>query len=209
MFVSQSRHRPAQFIAQFPLVVTTDIAQFAVFQIVPDPFHRVAIRGIGRQAFQPDALAGRARQELLDGPPPVDRRPVPDHQQLPWYVRQQMPQEGHTVGATERPVLHLLQQAPVRGQGAADRQMVARQGHGQDRGLPAGGVGAHRPGRQVKAGLVYPDEGAPFAGRFFLSAGRRSSVHVRMAAASRWAARVMGFCTDQPSWRSRRLTCAG
>jgi hypothetical protein len=135
--------------------------------------------------------------------------PLRDHQQLPRDVAQQVAQKPHHSRCVERARLHLLQQPAVVRQAPDDRQMVARERDAQDRRLAPWRVGAHRGGQQVEGRLVYPDDGSAFCDGFFLSAGRRCAAQSVMAASSRWAARVIGFCTDQPIRRSRRLTWAG
>ena len=109
---------------------------------------------------------------------------------LPGQVGQQVPQEAHHVRAAQGAVgRHLEQQLAVRGDAADDREVIAGEAHAQDRRLAAGGVGPHAAGQQIEAGFVYPDDGAPFGGRPFLSAGQRSAYQRAMAASSRWVAR--------------------
>ena len=62
---------------------------------------RVQVRGISRQGLQPDPTP-RARHELLDLHPPMDRRAVPDHQQpIPGHA-EQVQEELDAVQAVER-----------------------------------------------------------------------------------------------------------
>ena len=56
------------------------VAQFDLLQVLPQPFHRVQVRGIWRQRLQVDLAAG-LRHERLNLGTPVDRRSVPDGQQ--------------------------------------------------------------------------------------------------------------------------------
>jgi hypothetical protein len=73
--------------------------------------------------------------------------------------------------------------------------MVVGERYAQDRRLPARRPGPHYQGQQIEAGLVYPDDGAPFGGRFFSRAGHRSCHQAAMAASSRCVARSTGRCT--------------
>ena len=107
MFVSQTGPRQTQFSPQFDLVVTTDVAQFPVFQIVPDPFDWIQIGGVSRQAFQPNPLPCRP-QELFDRLAPVDRRAIPDDPQLTRHVTQQVAQKLHHARPVEGPNPTLL-----------------------------------------------------------------------------------------------------
>ena len=134
---------------------------------------------------------------------------VPDHQQLIREVAQQVAQEVDHLRAVQRLLPYHLEEATVRRDAADGRQMIARQGHAEDRGLPARGVGARPSGQEVEAGFIDPDDRPPVGYRPLCSAGQRSVDQVWTAASSRWLARTTGCCGLQSSARRRRLTWAG
>src|SRR3972149_5387464 len=106
-------------------------------------------------------------------------------------------------------LLHQSQQGARARDAADDRQVIPRQPHAQDGGLPTGRISANHGGQEIEARLVYPDDGSAFfLGPLFI-AGHRSVYHAAMAASSRWVARRIGFWTLQAIARRRRLTCAG
>jgi len=88
----------------------------------------------------------------------MDRRAIPDDQELTGDVTQQVLQEAHDVRAVERTLLDQQEQAVIQGDAADDRQVVTRQRHPQDGRLRAGGIAADDRRQQVEAGLVDPDD---------------------------------------------------
>jgi hypothetical protein len=179
-----------------------------MFQIAPHIFDGVEIRRIARQAFQLEPLRTTTRQELLDDPAEMDRRAVPDHQDLAWDVLQQMLQKAHHCLTAIRPPLHAHQKPTLRRQRADGGHMITRHGNAQDRRLTSWCVGADPRREQVEAGFIYPDDRLLPRGSVFLSSGQRSSHQAWITVSSRWAARTMGFWTLKPKARSKRLTCA-
>ena len=69
-----------QLQVQLLQIQARQVPHLDLLQVPPQPFHRVQVRGVRRQRLHVDRVAG-LRHELLDLGPPVDRRPVPDHQQ--------------------------------------------------------------------------------------------------------------------------------
>jgi hypothetical protein len=63
--------------------------------------------------------------------------------------------------------------------------MITRQLHAQHRRLSDGGVRTHRHGQQIKARLIYPNNGPLFLGGLFLSAGQIALCQVAIACSSR------------------------
>jgi hypothetical protein len=204
--VPQSCNSQAQFMAEFILVMATDVSQLNILQVIPDPFVRVQIGRIARQLRHADLPGSARRQEGLDGLVPVDGRTIPDDQYLAANMAQQMLQEAHDLWSFERVRLHLDQQLPMPGDPADDREMIPRQGHMDDGRLATRRVGPHHPGQQVEASFIYPDDRSTFVLRLFLSPGQRSAYHAAMAVSSRWVARTSGRCGLQPSCRRSRPT---
>src|SRR5215472_15682927 len=120
-----------------------------------------------------------------------------------------MAEEVDTGRPPERPLPDLQEQPAGAGDAADHGEVVPRERGVENRRLATRRVRADDRRQLVEAGLVYPDDGAPFLLGFAKSAGRRSSCHSLMAASSRWVARRIGFCTLQPICRSTRLTWAG
>src|SRR5215212_2946141 len=199
----------AQFEPQLVQIGAAEVAQFDVLEIVPDALVRIQVRGVAGQLLQLEARRGSLRQEVLDGPGAMDRRPIPDHEQLARNLAEEMLQKLDDLGAPKRALADLEQEPPLVGQAADDREMIAGTGHPEDRRLPPRGVGAHQARQQIEAGLVYPDNRTPLALGFAKRAGQRSVHHWVMAVSLRWVARRIGFCTLQPISRRSRLICAG
>src|SRR3954453_11400731 len=72
----------AQFKPQLVQIGAAEVAQFDVLEIVPDALVRIQVRGVARQLLQLEARRGLLCQEVLDRPGAMDRRPIPDHEQL-------------------------------------------------------------------------------------------------------------------------------
>ncbi len=99
--VSKAIDREMKLLVQFLKVAAHHVPQLDVLEVVPTAFiPRVPIGGIARQRLQPD-LAARARHEVLDLHPPVDRRPIPDDQQSLACHAHQMDQELDAVQPVE------------------------------------------------------------------------------------------------------------
>ncbi len=131
----------------------------------------------------------------------MDRRTIPEHQELAGDVAQQMLEEAHDIQARVGMVLHQHQQSARWGDAADDRQMIVGQGQAEDGSLPPGSVGADSAGEQVEARFVDPDDGPSFLVSPFFRAGQRSVRQASIAASFRWLARSIGFWTLQPSAR--------
>jgi hypothetical protein len=162
----QAPHGQLQLDLQFVQIGAAEVAEFDVLEIVPDALVRVEVRRVAGQLLQVEAGGGPLSEEVLDRPGAVDGRPIPEHQELPGEVPQQVLQEADHRGAPERLPALLDQQPPGVGQATDHGEMIPGAGHAQD-GRPAPrGVGAYQPGQQIEPGLVYPDEGTPLASGF-------------------------------------------
>src|SRR5258706_1532969 len=207
--VAQPLLGPAQSQGQFGPVMAAEIGEFNALAVVPDALVRVQIGRIAGQALEVQPLGGPASQEVLDGVPQVNRRPVPDHEQLTADRAQQHAQEADNIGRAVGVILRLHKQAPV-GRDAADGgEMVMGERHAQDGGLSPWRPGAYGQGQQVEARLVSPDDGPALVGGFFSRAGQRSCHQAWIGCSSRCAARATGRWTLCRSVWSRRLTWAG
>jgi hypothetical protein len=95
-------------------------------------------------------------EEVLDGLRLVDRRPIPDHQQLAGDVAG----NPHHVRGTERAPLHLPAQLPIGCQPPIDREVIPCQDGLQDRRPSPRRPSADHCRERIEAGLVYPDDDA-------------------------------------------------
>jgi hypothetical protein len=208
-FVPQAADRQPELRAQVPQAVAAAVAQLDVLELLPDAFLRIEVGRIARQAIQPQPRRGPRGQEILDNLAAVNRRAVPDDQELARDLPQQVAQKADDAGTPEGDGLDHMEQPPFGSNATDDREMIAGQGNPQHRGVPTWSVGPHDTRQQIEPGFVYPDDRTAFGRGFFLSAGQRSVCQAVMAASSRWLARWVGFWTLQPSRRRRRLICAG
>jgi hypothetical protein len=183
----------AQFEPQLVQIGAAEVAQFNVLEIVPDALVGIQVRGVARQLLQLEARRGPLRQEVLDGSGAMDRRPIPDHEQLARNLAQQVPQELDDLGPPKRPLADLEEESALMSQAADNGQMIAGTGHPENRRLAPRRVGAHQARQHIEAGLVYPDNRTPLALGFAKRAGQRSVHHWAMAASLRWVARRSGF----------------
>jgi hypothetical protein len=206
--VAEALDRQAQFEAQFREIVTADITQFAVLEIVPDSFVRIQFGRVAGELLEVQPRGSPLRQEVAYDLRAVDRGSIPNDQQLAGLVAQQVLQEADDIRTAERTLLHLQEQPSGVGEPADRGQMVMGERRVQQGRLAPRSVGADDAGQRVEGRLVYPDERALLALSFAFSAGQRSAVQARMASSSRWVARKPGFWTLQPHARRRRLTCA-
>src|SRR3989304_3802352 len=94
-----------EFTSELGHVVTTDIGQLNMFQMVPDTIVGIQLRRVTRQTFKSDACHTTVCQEVLHRLAPMDRRSIPDHQELAWDVPKQVLEEAHHVFAMIGPFL--------------------------------------------------------------------------------------------------------
>ena len=170
-------------------VLTADVAQLDVLEVVPDALVRVKVRGVAGELLELDAPGAALGQEVFDWLAAMDRGAVPDDQELAGDVAEQVLEEADDVRTLVRVLLDQHQQPTRRGDAADNGQMVTAQGEAEDRRLAARGVGPDGAGQQVEAGLVDPDDGPSFLVRPFLSSGQRSVRQASIAASLRWLAR--------------------
>jgi hypothetical protein len=198
--------RAPQAVTQVRQSGGADVAQFDPLQRVPDALIRVQIWRVAGEALQVQAFGRPRAEEVLDGPPMMNGRAVPDDEQLPADLAQQHPQEPHDRCPIVAILTHLQEEASIEGDGADGGEMVTREGHAQDGSLPPRRPGADRKWEQIEARFIYPDDGRSLFVRPFLSAGQRSSPPAAILASSRCVARLIGCWRLQPHARRIRLT---
>lgn len=191
----------AEVASEMGEVLAAAIAQLHALEVVPAALIRVEVRGLAGELLQADAVGTALGQEVLDRLAAMDRRAIPDDQELAGDVAQQMRQETHDVRAFVGALLDQHEESSRWRDAADDRQVISGQGQPEDGGLPTGSVGPDRTGEQVEARFVDPDDGPPLLVRPFFRAGHRSVRQASIAASVRWLARSIGFCTLQPAAR--------
>jgi len=110
----------AQVLLKVIEVRAADIPQLHAFEVRPDALVGIEIGSVARQLLQQQSLGCTLGQEFLDGLAAVDRRTVPDHQQLVRDMSHQVLEEADHLGATERVVLDAQQQATAQGDATYD-----------------------------------------------------------------------------------------
>ncbi len=145
--MSQTFFGAPQFVGHLGDILTTQVLQFAAFEQVPDAFLRVQFRRIAWQAFQMETFGCASFEKVLDDLCAMDRRAIPDHQQLARDLTQQQAQQAHHLLSIVGMILRLHEEFAIGTDRADGREMIAGQLHPQDGRLPTRGVGAHRHGQ--------------------------------------------------------------
>ena len=187
---------------------TPGVVHRVLLEMPPEPSHRVEVRGAQAAAAPGELLASLRRQELLDIGSPVDRRPVPDHQQSLVGRFEEMTQERDTLRSAECPGSHEpvtrfpwgVMPAMTRQLAVASHSSASREAPPSILDLdrrPAGGRMSTHPRRRWSGSRAGPS---------LFKAGHDSSRQRSMAASSRWMARVTEVRGFHPNCLSRRDT---
>lgn len=80
--MAEALFRPHQRNTHLKEILAAKVFQFAAFEQVPDILLRVQVRSITGKTLQMEALGCACREELLDSLGAVDRRAIPNHQEL-------------------------------------------------------------------------------------------------------------------------------
>src|SRR5436309_13969084 len=92
--MSQAFFGAPQFVGHLWDVAAAQVLEFAAFEQVPDPFLRVQLGRIGWQAFQMQTFGRASFEKVLDGLCAMDRRAIPDDEQVASNLAQQQAQKG-------------------------------------------------------------------------------------------------------------------
>ena len=149
--VAEASGGEAEVTSEVSQVLAADVGQVDVLEVVPDALVRVEVRGVAGKLFELDASGAALGQEVLDRLAAMDRRAVPDDQELAGDVAEQVLEEADDVRALVRVLLDQHQQPTRRGDATDDGQVVAAQGEAEDRRLAARGVGPDGAGEEVEA----------------------------------------------------------
>ena len=155
--------RELEFEVQFGQVAAAQVAKFDMLEIVPNPFIGVEFGCVARQLLQLEAGGGTLGEKVFDGLSAVDRGAIPDYEQRPREMAEQVAQEADHLRAAERLLPDLHEQPSVHRQATDHRELVVSHERVQDRRFAPGGVGADHSGERIKGGLVYPDDGTLLA----------------------------------------------
>jgi len=162
----------------------------------PDALIRVQLGGVGGEAFQVEA--GKPAAELADGLAPMGAPIVPEDNDVPAQVPEEVAQERAGLRLLDVLPMPLVVQAEAplpraEGHPGDDGELVAPRPVPQHRGLPPGGPGLAHGGDQQEPRLVYEDEVGPQPCGVFFTWGQRVRFHRAMAGSSRSRARRSGF----------------
>src|ERR671924_2156285 len=90
-FLPQATDSQMKFHMQLFQVQADYVTHLHVLEVLPRPFDRVEVWGVGGQCLYVNLPARRPRQEFLYLGPAVDRRTIPDHQQPPTAKQRRCP----------------------------------------------------------------------------------------------------------------------
>lgn len=201
--VAQTGDGFAELARELGKVPTTPVAQLDPLEGAPDPLDWIGVGRITRQGFEMKTRGSPLRQEILDHLAAMNRRAIPDHQDLTRDVTQEVAEKPHDIRPFERAAQHVLEDPPLPGQATDRREVIAGERDPQERGVSPGRIGPDSGGEEVETGFVNPDDGAPFGVGFFSRTGQRSVSQASTLAGSRWVARTSGCWTLSPRVRTR------
>jgi hypothetical protein len=144
----------AQFFAGLSEAGAADVAQLDMLQVPPDSLLGIELGGVSRKAFEMQPLASLLMQELLDGATAMDRRTVPEYEQLTWNMTQQVAAKANDFHLRDGVLMDLEVQPLILAHAADDGQMVTRQSVAQHRRVGHRRVCPHDGRQQVKAALI-------------------------------------------------------
>ena|SRR5688572_14763683 len=178
-----------------------------LFPVTPKILHRVELRGISRKKLNLQSAA-LSKDEIVDQAAAMTSEPVPDDQHLASDVAQQVFQELHHLGATNR----TGKQAKIKfspGHSRHGRQMLPVKMILQNRRLSFGRPSPTTVRPLAQSTLVDKHYRALLPVGFFLSLGQRFFFHRSIFSSSRSNARLAGLWQLQPSSCKIRHTWAG
>ena len=135
-------------------VQAAHIVELDAFELLPEALPRVQLRGIGRQAFEMEALRCAAPEKLFNDVAAVNRRAIPDDDHLSGHLAQQVLQEGDHIRRVEGVILTLEIEFALRREGTDGREVVTGPPFLQGRGLADRRIGPHHTRQGIKARFV-------------------------------------------------------
>src|SRR3990172_3964347 len=202
---------PAQRLAclttQLAERLGAEIGKCMVLPVPPQIFHRIEFRGVGRQKLQ-NQPALLLIDEQVNLPAAMTWESIPDDQQLPGQMAQQMAEEIDHLRTSDRariePKIKVVPSPPGDGRQHFPVEVIL-----QNRGLAFRSPSANAVWPLAQSGLVDKDDRLAFGLGFFLSWGQRTRFHRRILASSRSNALPTGRWQLQPNFPKSRHTCPG
>ena len=192
---------------------TTDVAQLNVLEMLPGSFVWIKIGRISRQPFQMNVFSRSISQICFDLASAMNRRSVPDHQQLVIRSCAQTLQEVNTVCCSHRIISHHGKQLPLWRNGTHHRDMVAGLIDTQNRRTANRRIGSDRRGQQVETRFIHKSQGSVLKSRSFFISSHSSLRQRVIASSSRCVARSIGICgvhfnsfSKQATWDLQYVT---
>lgn len=193
--------------AQLPAVLDEEIGDLVFLEVSPEVFDRIEFRGVGGQAFEPEASAA-AGEGLLDRFAAVDRGAIPDDQQLARDMTEQRLEELGGLGAADTAFVD-AEVEPEERQPGDDRQLVPAERLVQQRGLPTRRPSPDPMRSGAQPAFVDEDDGPTFPPGFFLMRGHATRFQWAICSSLRSMARRLGRWQLKPSRRNTFETWAG
>ena len=145
--MAKSSGGQAQVLLEIHQIRAADVSQLHVLEVRPDAFVRVQVGCIARQLFESQAFGRTLGQKGLDRSAAMNRRAVPDHEQLAGNASQQVLEEVDDLRTAERVILHAQEQSATRGDATDDGQVVTRKRGAQRGWVAAWGQAADQRGQ--------------------------------------------------------------
>ncbi len=93
----EPRTSQQQGVLKLSEIAATHILEFTPFEQIPDAFLRIELRCIGGQTFQVNACSRPSRQKVFDRLAVMDGRTIPDDQQFPRDLAQELLEKSHHI----------------------------------------------------------------------------------------------------------------
>src|SRR5215210_6035942 len=136
----------------------------------------------------------------------MNRRTIPDHQQLAWNLVHEVLQEAYRVLSLEGSLLKGHVELALERDGAHRREVISCELLLENGRLSHRGVSANHHRQQVEARLIRKHYRPALLQRSFLREGHLCSFQCSMASSSLLLARRWGFCRLCLKALSKRLT---
>ena len=158
--LSQAADGQVKFQVEFFQIEGRQVAHLHVLEVLPRSLDRIQVRCVRRQPFDSHTTSSGAGQEVFNRDTPVDRRPIPDHQQSTSDVPDQVLEKLDGVKSIEGLLAHQDVELAGRRNAAHDREVIARLPLMEDRSVSLGCVRPHLTRQKVEARFVHENKGA-------------------------------------------------
>lgn len=190
-------------------IQTTDVAQLNIFQQVPDAFVWIQVRRIRGQLLQMNGRRPTISKKGFHHGAAVNRRAIPDCQQVDANLVLDVPQELNTFHTRQSRWAHQREQLPLQRDAAHRRQVIISVWHAQHGRLTTWRISLGNSGQQIEAGFINENQGSPLQPGLFFNSGQTSVRQCSMSVSLRWLARSIGFCGVHCNSLRMRETWAG